>query len=141
MDQVVGVRIRGRTKLAIVLAALVAVGALSGTAAAKPKGKVQAKLHQGTLTVTGSKQDDDIALRLRAGDPSVLEVVVEGERTDDFKSGQVDRIEVDGDKGDDTIAIDEYNVLIGTSIRTGGRQPPLQAPRGASSLLEPSSVG
>src|SRR3954453_16180620 len=102
-------RVRPRTRLLLAAAAVVAGGATAATsygAAAKPK-DVKAKIHLGVLTVTGTKQDDTIALRLRAGDPSVLELVVDGEATDDFKQSQIDRIVVDGAAGDDDIAIDE----------------------------------
>src|SRR4051794_4696789 len=104
-------RLRLRIRLLIAAAVVVGAGAAADASAAKDKGKVQAKVHQGLLTVTGSKQDDTIALRLRPGDPSTLQLVVDGEATDDFKQSQVDRILIDGAAGDDQLAIDESNGL------------------------------
>ena len=60
--------------LKVTLAALVAaaIGVSSGTAA--PYRGVTASNYAGTLTVKGTKASEKIALRLKAGDSSILEV-------------------------------------------------------------------
>jgi Ca2+-binding RTX toxin-like protein len=78
----------------------------AGTASAKPK--VKSKVHKGTLTVTATNADENIVLRLRAGDPTQLEVAV-GADSDSFKRDKFDHIVVDARGGDDTVRIDESN--------------------------------
>lgn len=100
------------------VAAAGATAATSLGAPNKPKDKVQAKIRQGTLTVTGTSRDDTLALALSPGDPSTLELLVDGAPQDDFKLAQIDQIVVDGAKGDDTISIDESNGAFTTTIPT-----------------------
>ena len=81
------------------------------TFASAKKDKVKAKVQNGTLTVTGSNGDDAITLRLLAGDPTTLEVAVDGKKSEDlsFKRSRFDSIVVDAGGGDDTVTVDESN--------------------------------
>ena len=110
---------RPRLRIALVAAAALVVAATAaGPAGAKPKDKVQAKVHRGALTVTGSRDDDALALRLRAGDPSVLELIVDGQATDAFRLSALNQIAVDGGDGNDQIAIDESNGAFTNTVPT-----------------------
>ena len=74
------------TPLAVFAAALVAaVAAAAGLATqANAAQAVQAKLKHGGLTIKGTNASDEIALRLQAGDPGILELDVGDDGTADF---------------------------------------------------------
>jgi Ca2+-binding RTX toxin-like protein len=105
--------------------AVLASGALVAAAASAPatvalatNDKVKTKIYQGTLEVTGSNQVESISLRLRSGDPSVLEVVVDGTLNDSFPITKVNAISVDARGGDDTVTIYDSNGVFTTTIPT-----------------------
>jgi Ca2+-binding RTX toxin-like protein len=111
----------------IALAVLVAVAATAAAAfggtdrlqrdhrghakAASAKEKVKAKVKDGTLTVTGTNEDDALTLRLRAGDPTTLEVDAGDHASHGlaFDRSRFERIVVDAGGGDDGVRIDESN--------------------------------
>jgi hypothetical protein len=79
-------------------------------AAAPSNEKVKAQIQNGVLNVSGTSAGDEIVLRLRSGDPTMLEVVADGGvvghnlRRDRFES-----IVVEAGDGDDLVRIDEVN--------------------------------
>src|SRR4051812_26165777 len=94
----------------VVIAALAAAATTASTApGATAKAKLKAKIHDRTLTVTGTNRDETIALRLAAGDTSTLEVVADGRGADSFSRARFDRVVVDAGGGADTLSIDESN--------------------------------
>src|SRR5436305_13935791 len=98
-------------KVLLVAAVVTAAATATVAPAAVAKEKVKAKVHDRTLTVAGGNQAQTIALRLAAGDPSTLDVVVDGRVApqDSFKRSRFDRIVVDGGRGDDTLSLGESN--------------------------------
>src|SRR4051794_24130673 len=68
----------------------------------------RAGLRHGRLTITGTRASDTIALRLKAGRPSILQVDVGDDGSPDFsvKRRFISRIDVDGRAGDDSVRID-----------------------------------
>lgn len=111
--------IRRRHAAATLLGTAGAVAALAlglGIAAVHPdaaqaKEKFTAKIQQATLVVDGTSADDTIVLRLRAGDPTTLEVnsATSGQKDFAFKLSKIQAISVSGNGGNDTITIDESN--------------------------------
>ena len=85
-----------RFKVAVAAAFAAAIGVSS--AAAAPYHGVKASLNYGTLIVKGTQGSDKIALRLKAGDSSMLEVDTgdEGSAEFSFPRADVARIVVDG---------------------------------------------
>ena len=73
-----------------------------------------------TLTIKGSNGADTIVLRLKAGDPNIVEADDGIDNTDFFFDRQTfSKIVVDGGAGDDTIRIDHANgVFTDTEITT-----------------------
>ena len=101
--------IRLKLSLALAVAGVAAIGVSNGAAA--PTHGVKASESYGTLTVRGTKASEKIALRLKAGDSSILEVDAGDDGTADFsfpRSG-IARIVVDGRAGNDAIRVDESN--------------------------------
>lgn len=91
-------------------AAMLAVGAGIGADRSSAAGSsLRANVRQGTLIVTGTSAAEEIALRLRAGDPTILEVVTGGLPADSFSRDTFDRILVQARFGDDLVRIDEAN--------------------------------
>lgn len=135
------------TRLTASLAAgvvLVAVGAGAGIAAgqgraANPRG--HANLDYGVLSVRGTPADDSIALRLKAGDPSVLQVDFGDDGTADFSFARdrVAQIEVGAGGGDDRVRIDDGNGAftdtVPTTIAGGKGNDTLTGGKGAETLL------
>lgn len=85
-----------------------------------------AKVANGTLRIKGTGQDSRLALRLRAGVSTVLEVDVgdDGSAEFSFDRNQFDHIFVEAGNGDDVIRIDESNgVFTDTEVTTidGGK--------------------
>src|SRR5919201_2222408 len=100
---------RYRRNVLVAAAAVAAAVTATAAPAATAKEKVKAKIHDGTLTVTGTNGDDGIALRLAPGDSSTLEVLVDGGRSERFKRSKFVRIVVEAGGGDDALTIDESN--------------------------------
>jgi len=96
---------------ALVVSAAAASAALGAPVAMSKKEKVKAKIHDRTLEVTGTSAGETIALRLRSGNPAVVEVVVgNGGSSDfDFRRNRFDSIDVRAGGGDDVLSIDESN--------------------------------
>src|SRR5262245_55939429 len=125
----------------IALAAAFAAFIGVSSAAAAPYHGVKASLNYGTLMVKGTKGSDKIALRLKAGDPSVLEVDARDDGSPEFSFPRADvtRIVVDGGAGSDAIRIDESNGVfedtIPTTLAGGSGNDTLSGGSGAETLL------
>jgi Ca2+-binding RTX toxin-like protein len=105
------------TAVVLVLVALVA------TAANAYKHKVQgvrAEIKQGTLEVKGSARADAVALRLKAGDPSRVEVDVGDDGSADFSFARssLSAIQVRAGGGRDSVRVDDANGAFTDSIPT-----------------------
>jgi Ca2+-binding RTX toxin-like protein len=96
-------------KLAVAAALAAVIGVSTGTAA--PSRGVTASLNYGTLMVRGTQASDKIALRLRAGDSSILDVDSgdDGSANFSFARADIARIVVDGRASNDRIRIDDGN--------------------------------
>jgi hypothetical protein len=81
---------------------------------------VRADVKHGALEVKGSQQADNIALRLAAGNPSVIQVDVGDNQSADFSFARadVDAINVKAGNGDDTVRIDDSNGSFTNTIPT-----------------------
>jgi Ca2+-binding RTX toxin-like protein len=81
---------------------------------------VTADLRQEVLRVKGTNANDEIALRLQAGNPSILQVDVGGDGSADFnfERQRIARIAVNAGPGNDLVRIDDSNGAVGTSIPT-----------------------
>jgi Ca2+-binding RTX toxin-like protein len=77
-------------------------------------------LKNGVLTVNGTDADDQIALRLAAGQPDTIQVDFGDDGTPDFSfaRAQITAIVVDARGGDDTVRIDESNGVFTDTIPT-----------------------
>src|SRR5215218_5883054 len=97
------------TMAVLAVAALVAP-AVSSASNHKVDG-VRAKLKHRTLEVTGSRDSDAVALRLKAGEPNRVQVDVGNDDSADFafQRRTVKRLAVDTRGGDDLVRIDEIN--------------------------------
>ena len=102
----------GMTKSLVLIASAgllaVGVGAAADYAAAYDQETVQAKVKNGTLKVEGTKAGEEIALRLRDGDPSIVEVVTPDGLLS-FQRDQFTKIRVEADDGDDLVRVDDSN--------------------------------
>jgi hypothetical protein len=98
------------------------------------------KLAQGLLTVEGTSARDEIALRLQAGQPDLLQVDVGDDGSSDFtfKLGKIARIAVDAQAGDDLVRIDEGNGaftdVIQTTIDGGSGSDTIAGGKGVETL-------
>jgi Ca2+-binding RTX toxin-like protein len=134
---------RSRVALAAVAAAVVVAG-LAGIAAgqgnAAPKGPF-VTLQNGVLTVDGTNASDNIALRLQAGQPGIVQVDLGDDGSADFSFNRaaVASIAVDGGNGDDRLRIDESNGVfantIPTTINGGNGNDELTGGAGAETVL------
>jgi predicted lipoprotein with Yx(FWY)xxD motif len=112
----------------------------SGFAAVRGR-KVSATLYNGTLSVIGTRASEKIALRLKAGDASVLEVDAGDDGSADFSFARSDvkRIVVIGRAGNDSLSIDESNGVftdaIPTTLNGGGGNDTLTGGSGAERLV------
>jgi len=102
----------------LALAAL-AVAAHSSAKSNKVDG-VRAAVKHHTLSVKGSSHGDAIALRLKAGDPSRIQVDVGDDGSADFMfaRGDVSAIKVKGGNRNDSIRVDDANGAFTDSIPT-----------------------
>ena len=94
----------------LALAAFAALAAAHASAAVKVDG-VRAALKKGTLNVTGSDGGQQVALRLKAGDPGVIQVDAGNDGSADFSfaSADVGAIKVKMGDGNDLARIDDSN--------------------------------
>jgi Ca2+-binding RTX toxin-like protein len=126
-------------KVAVAAAVAAAFGVSSGTAASPHR--VTAALNYGTLMVEGTQASDKIALRLRAGDSSILEVDARDDGSADFRfaRAEIARIVVDGRAGSDRIRIDDANGAVEgktpTILAGGNGRDTLAGGSGAETLL------
>jgi Ca2+-binding RTX toxin-like protein len=99
------------------------------------------KLKQGVLAIRGSKASDKITLRLRAGQPDILEVDVGDDGSPDFSFARsmVAKIVVNAGSGNDAVRIDDSNGSFTDAIPTtiyGGRgNDTIAGGKGAERLL------
>ena len=148
------VRPRRLAASAVVVAAAVAAGVVAGQGSAAADGEaakashrrgqgtiMRPKLKRGELRVTGTNASEKIALRLRAGDPGILEVDAgdDGSAEFAFERSEIARIAVSARPGDDLVRIDEANGVFTDQIETtlaGGRgNDTLAGGRGVETLL------
>jgi Ca2+-binding RTX toxin-like protein len=124
-------------------AAAVGIGAANGSAAPYPTygAKLSAALNHGTLEVRATKASERISLRLKAGQPGVIEVDAgdNGSADYSFARSDVKRMVVDGRAGNDSIRIDETNGAFEDGIPTilagGAGNDTLAGGSGAERLL------
>ncbi len=104
--------------MAVALAGLVAT-AHSSASNNKVDG-VRAAIKHGTLKVKGSAHGDAIALRLKAGDPSRIQVDVRDDGSADFSfaRGDISAIKVKGGNRNDSLRVDDANGAFTDSIPT-----------------------
>jgi Ca2+-binding RTX toxin-like protein len=78
------------------------------------------KLKHGLLKIRGTKEDDKITLRLKAGDPGTLQVDVgdDGSADFSFEREDIERIDVKARRGDDLLRVDESNGVFTDAIQT-----------------------
>jgi hypothetical protein len=116
-----------RLRVLMPVVVLVAAFVVVGTAAAHPKHVYRhsyhfepPKLRHHTLVVLGTPGDDQITLRLKAGDSNVLQVDVGNDGSADFsrRLEPIDAIVVDAGAGDDAVRIDDGNGAFTDSIPT-----------------------
>jgi Ca2+-binding RTX toxin-like protein len=127
---------RGQWRLHL-SAAVVAI-ALAALAVAAPSyggGKVngvRAAVNHGTLNVTGSDGGQDVALRLKGGDPNTIQVDAGNDGSADFSfaSRDVEAIKVKLGDGGDLARIDDANGAF-----TGGARPTTIAGGGGNDTL------
>jgi len=118
-----------------------ATGADQGSHSSKKSGPKHAKLQHGVLRVKGTPASDEIALRLQAGNPAILQVDFgdDGSADFSFERKEIARIAVDALPGDDVVRIDDGNGVVTDSIPTtidgGAGEDVLGGGAGAESLL------
>jgi hypothetical protein len=116
-----------------VLVALAAalIAAADSYASGKVDG-VRAAVKHGTLNVTGSDGGQDVALRLKGGDPNTIQVDAGNDGSADFSfaSGDVEAIKVKLGDGGDLARIDDANGAF-----TGGARPTTIAGGGGNDTL------
>ena len=99
------------------------------------------KLNHGVLTIEGTDANDKIALRLKAGEPGILQVDVgdDGSADFNFEHQKIAKIAVNAGAGDDLVRIDEGNGVftdrIPTTIDGGGGNDTIAGGSGAETLL------
>jgi Ca2+-binding RTX toxin-like protein len=99
------------------------------------------QLAHGLLAVVGTRASDKITLRLKAGNPRILQVDVGNDGSADFsfKRAHIARIIVSARGGDDDVRIDESNgaftTTIATTIAGGDGNDTLAGGSGAETLL------
>jgi predicted lipoprotein with Yx(FWY)xxD motif len=99
------------------------------------------KLRHGVLNVLGTEASEKIALRLKAGDPAILQVDVGDDGSADFrfKRKQIAQIAVSARAGDDLVRMDESNGVftsaIPTTIDAGAGNDTVLGGAGAERLL------
>src|SRR5512133_2445482 len=150
-----GSRAARATAVAIVVAAAIAAtSGLAGRGYAAPPGKAykagyahkeprfkEPKLRHGLLTIKGTRAGDTIALRLKAGDPGILQVDVGDNGSADFSfaRARVAQILVRARAGDDLVRIDDANGVCTdttpTTISGGSGNDRLSGGRGNETFL------
>jgi hypothetical protein len=105
---------------ALAAIALAALGVAAHSSASSKVNGVRAAVKHGTLNVTGSDGGQQVALRLKAGDPGTIQVDAgnNGSAGFSFLSADVDAIKVKMGDGSDLARIDDSNGSF-----TGGARP------------------
>jgi len=119
MQSVIPLKNLGATRRAaatLIFAAAVTIVAI----AAAPAKAAATKLTHGVLTITGTNRSDEIALRLKAGQPGILQVDVgdNGSANFSFKRRRIGKIAVNARGDTDLVRIDERNGVFTKTIRT-----------------------
>ena len=119
MQSVIQLKNLGATRLAAAMLIFAAVVTIVAIAAAPAKA-APAKLTHGVLTITGTNGSDEIALRLRAAHPGILQVDVGDDGSVDFsfKRKRIEKIIVNARGGADLARIDESNGVFTDAIPT-----------------------
>ncbi len=107
--------------IALALAALAALAVPTHSSASSDKvDGLRAAINRGTLEVRGGDQNDALALRLKAGDPSTVQVDAGDDGSADlsFARGDVEAIKVKIGDGNDSARIDDANGAFTDSIPT-----------------------
>lgn len=119
MQSVIQLKNLGATRLAAAMLIFAAVVTIVAIAAAPAKA-APAKLTHGVLTITGTNGSDEIALRLRAAHPGILQVDVgdDGSADFSFKRKRIGKIIVNARGGADLARIDESNGVFTDAIPT-----------------------
>jgi hypothetical protein len=129
---------------AVVVAVAIAgaAGIAAGQGNAAPKSQFgNATLENGVLTVDGTNASDNIAIRLQAGQPGILQVDLGDDGSADFSFARaaVAKIALDGGNSGDRLRIDESNGVFGDTIPTtidgGNGNDELFGGAGAETLL------
>jgi Ca2+-binding RTX toxin-like protein len=107
-----------RLAASAVVVATAAAGIVAAQANAAPP--VKAKLEHGVLRIKGSDASDKIVLRLKAGQPGVLQVDAgdNGSADFSFERAEIAEIAVNGGAGGDLVRIDESNGAVNAGIPT-----------------------
>lgn len=106
-----------------------------------PPSKFQAHIANETLRITGTGASSELALRLRAGDSTILDVDIDNDGSADFSFDRAlfDHILVKAGPGDDVLRIDESNgVFTDSEITTldgGNGNDTLIGGSGAETLI------
>jgi Ca2+-binding RTX toxin-like protein len=126
-------RVRLAASAAAVAAVATAAGIVAGQGNAAPAVKAdkashlrkmaefkRPKLQHGVLTVKGTEASDQIALRLQAGEPNIVQVDFgdDGSADFSFQRGKIQQIIVKSEAGDDLVRIDESNGVFTDGIPT-----------------------
>lgn len=129
---------RVSTRVIVLTIGLILVALHAQPAFAKNNDKsVDARIRDGALVVTGTPHDDTISLRLRAADPTTLEIDGNGDGTADIsvKRDEFTAIVVNARAGDDEVRIDDAGGIFtgahpttlnggpGSDMLVGGRGP------------------
>jgi Ca2+-binding RTX toxin-like protein len=119
MQSVIQLKNLGATRLAAAMLIFAAVVTIVAIAAAPAKA-APAKLTHGVLTITGTNRSDEIALRLGAAHPGILQVDVgdDGSADFSFKRKRIGKIIVNARGGADLARIDESNGVFTDAIPT-----------------------
>ena len=136
-----------KTSIAVAAALAMAAGGAGQTLASPTLGgkseafKAPQLKKDGRLEIKGTHGDDAIALRLQAGDPSVLQVDFGNDGSADYSVARasVTSIRVRGLAGNDAISVDESNGAVNTNIPTtldgGAGDDRIAGGSGAETLL------
>ena len=106
--------------MAVVLVISALVVPVGASASNKDVDGVRAEIKRGTLKVKSGDQDNAVAIRLKAGDPTRVQVDAGDDGTDDFSFARSDVIAITvrtGD-GDDSVRIDDANGAFTNTIPT-----------------------
>jgi len=107
-----------RARLAAWAAVVAAAAVVIGAPAPGRAGALKApRLEAGILEIAGTSASENFALRLREGEPGILQVV-DGPTVFEFTRADITRIELDARSGDDIVRIDETNGVFTNTVPT-----------------------